>query len=71
MDFSALSWPYPLSASQAAAMSTHLVRHDERVHRPGADKARTHIGDDIVTLVLHKLTKGERSLVATGSTTSC
>ncbi|HEV2060860.1 MAG TPA: DUF2294 domain-containing protein [Solirubrobacteraceae bacterium] len=51
--------------SKAAAISNHVVRTMSEYTGRGPTKGRTHINDDIVTVVLRDtLTKGERSLVA-------
>jgi len=47
-----------------AAISNHVVRTMSEYTGRGPTKARTHISDDVVTVVLQDtLTKGERSLV--------
>ena len=54
----------PVSGSKAAAISNHVVRTMGAYTGRGPTKARTHITDDVVTVVLQDiLTKGERSLV--------
>jgi len=58
---------HPVSGSKAAAISNHVVRTMSDYTGRGPTKARTHISDDIVTVVLQDtLTKGERSLVVDG-----
>jgi uncharacterized protein YbcI len=53
-----------LGGSKAAAISNHVVRTMSAYTGRGPTKARTYIGDDVVTVVLQDtLTKGERSLV--------
>lgn len=50
--------------SKAAAISNHVVRTMSEYTGRGPTKGRTHINDDLVTVVLRDtLTKGERSLV--------
>ena len=50
--------------SKAAAISNHVVRTMSEYTGRGPTKGRTHINDDVVTVVLQDtLTKGERSLV--------
>ncbi len=50
--------------SKAAAISNHVVRTMSEYTGRGPTKGRTHINDDVVTVVLRDtLTKGERSLV--------
>ena len=52
------------AGSKAAAISNHVVRTMSEYTGRGPTKGRTHIHDDVVTVVLrHTLTKGERSLV--------
>ena len=52
------------SGSKYAAISNHVVRTMSEYTGRGPTKARTHIHDDVVTVLLHDtLTKGERSLV--------
>ena len=51
--------------SKAAAISNHVVRTMSEYTGRGPTRARTHISDDVVTVVLKDtLTKGERSLVS-------
>jgi uncharacterized protein YbcI len=58
---------HPVSGSKAAAISNHVVRTMSEYTGRGPTKARTHINDDLVTVVLQDtLTKGERSLVGDG-----
>jgi len=58
---------HSVSGSKAAAISNHVVRTMSDYTGRGPTKARTHIHDDIVTVVLQDtLTKGERSLVCDG-----
>jgi uncharacterized protein YbcI len=53
-----------IGGSKAAAISNHVVRTMSAYTGRGPTKARTHISDDVVTVVLQDtLTKGERSLV--------
>jgi len=53
--------------SKAAAISNHVVRTMSEYTGRGPTKGRTHINDDVVTVVLRDtLTKGERSLVGEG-----
>ncbi len=55
------------SGSKAAAISNMVVRTMSEYTGRGPTRARTHFGDDIVTVVLQDtLTKGERSLVDDG-----
>ena len=50
--------------SKAAAISNHVVRTMSEYTGRGPTRARTHIHDDVVTVLLkNTLTKGERSLV--------
>jgi uncharacterized protein YbcI len=50
--------------SKAAAISNHVVRTMSAYTGRGPTKARTHLSDDAVTVILQDtLTKGERSLV--------
>ena len=50
--------------SKAAAISNHVVRTMSEYTGRGPTKGRTHINDDVVTVILRDtLTKGERSLV--------
>ena len=50
--------------SKAAAISNHVVRTMSEYTGRGPTKGRTHINDEVVTVVLRDtLTKGERSLV--------
>ena len=52
------------SHAKHAAISTHVVRTMSEYTGRGPTKGRTHINDDVVTVVLRDtLTKGERSLV--------
>ena len=54
----------PVGGSKAAAISNHVVRTMSAYTGRGPTKARTHLSDDVVTVVLQDtLTKGERSLV--------
>ena len=53
-----------LNGSKAAAISNMVVRLMSEYTGRGPTRARTHIHDDLVTVVLQDtLTKGERSLV--------
>ena len=53
--------------SKGAAISNMVVRTMSEYTGRGPTKARTHLHDDVVTVVLHDtLTKGERSLVSDG-----
>ena len=53
----------------AAAISNMVVKLMTEYTGRGPTKARTHINDDVVTVLLHDLlTKGERSLVQGGKT---
>ncbi len=53
-----------ISGSKCAAISNHVVRTMSEYTGRGPTKARTHIHDDVVTVLLQDtLTKGERSLV--------
>jgi uncharacterized protein YbcI len=53
-----------ITGSKAAAISNHVVRTTSEYTGRGPTKARTHINDDVVTVLLQDtLTKGERSLV--------
>ena len=55
------------SGSKAAAISNMIVRTMSEYTGRGPTKARTHLSDDLVTVVLQDtLTKGERSLVHDG-----
>ena len=55
----------PPSGSKAAAISNHVVKTMSAYTGRGPTKGRTHINDDVVTVVLRDtLTKGERSLVS-------
>lgn len=55
------------SGSKAAAISNMIVRTMSEYTGRGPTKARTHLGEDLVTVVLRDtLTKGERSLVGDG-----
>ncbi len=55
------------SGSKAAAISNMVVRTMSEYTGRGPTRARTHFGDDVVTVVLQDtLTKGERSLVSDG-----
>ena len=55
------------SGSKAAAIANHVVRTISEYTGRGPTKARTHISEDVVAVVLRDtLTKGERSLVADG-----
>jgi uncharacterized protein YbcI len=52
---------------QAAAISNLVVRLTSEYTGRGPTKARTHIDDDLITVILREtLTKGERSLVRDG-----
>jgi uncharacterized protein YbcI len=54
----------PVGGSKAAAISNHVVRTMSEYTGRGPTKARTHINDNVVTVLLQDtLTKGERSLV--------
>jgi uncharacterized protein YbcI len=54
-----------LGNSKAAVISNHVVRTMSAYTGRGPTKARTHISDDVVTVLLQDtLTKGERSLVS-------
>ena len=56
---------HSVSGSKAAAISNHVVRTMSEYTGRGPTRARTHINDDVVTVVLKDtLTKGERSLVS-------
>ena len=55
------------TASRAAAISNFVVRTLSEYTGRGPTKARTHLSDNVVTVVLQDtLTKGERSLVEDG-----
>ena len=55
------------TGSKAAAISNMVVRTMSEYTGRGPTKARTHLHDDVVTVVLQDtLTKGERSLVSDG-----
>ena len=55
---------HTLVGSKAAAISNHVVRTMSEYTGRGPTMGRTHINDDVVTVVLRDtLTKGERSLV--------
>ena len=55
------------TGSKAAAISNMVVRTMSEYTGRGPTKARTHLSDDVVAVVLQDtLTKGERSLVADG-----
>ena len=55
------------TGSKAAAISNMIVRTMSEYTGRGPTKARTHLADDLVTVVLQDtLTKGERSLVGDG-----
>ena len=57
----------PASGSKAAAISNQVVKTMSEYTGRGPTKARTHINDDLVTVVLQDtLTKGEKSLVSDG-----
>jgi uncharacterized protein YbcI len=59
----------PSAGSQQAAISREIVRLLHEYTGRGPTKARTHINNDLVTVVLEDtLTMGERSLVADGKT---
>ena len=59
--------PEALGGSKAAAISNMVVSLMSEYTGRGPTKARTHIHDDVVTVVLQDtLTKGERSLVGDG-----
>jgi uncharacterized protein YbcI len=52
---------------QAAAISNLVVKLTSEYTGRGPTKARTHINDDLITVILREtLTKGERSLVRDG-----
>ena len=54
----------PIRGSKSAAISNYVVRTMAEYTGRGPTKARTHIHDDVVTVLLQDtLTKGERSLV--------
>ncbi len=56
-----------LNGSTAAAISNHVVQTMSEYTGRGPVKGRTHINDDVVTVVLQcTLTKGEKSLVSDG-----
>lgn len=58
---------HSLSGSKSAAISNMVVRLMSEYTGRGPTKARTHVNDDVVTVVLQDtLTKGERSLVNDG-----
>jgi uncharacterized protein YbcI len=55
---------HAIGSSKAAAISNHVVRMMSEYTGRGPTKARTHLNDDVVIVVLQDtLTKGERSLV--------
>ena len=55
------------SGSRQAAISNLIVRTMSEYTGRGPTRARTHISDDVVTVMLRDtLTKGERSLVSDG-----
>ncbi len=55
------------TGSKAAAISDHVVKTMSAYTGHGPTKGRTHINDDVVTVVLQStLTKGEKSLVSDG-----
>jgi len=55
------------TGAKAAAISNMVVRTMSEYTGRGPTKARTHLSDDVVTVVLQDtLTKGERSLVSDG-----
>jgi uncharacterized protein YbcI len=57
----------PFAGSKHAAISREIVRLLHEYTGRGPTKARTHINDDLITVVLQDtLTMGERSLVADG-----
>jgi uncharacterized protein YbcI len=57
----------PLRGEQAAEISNAVVRVMSEYTGRGPTKARTHISENLITVVLHDtLTKGERSLLADG-----
>jgi uncharacterized protein YbcI len=57
----------PLRGEQAAAISNLIVKLVNEYTGRGPTKARTHINEDVITVVLQDtLTKGERSLVRDG-----
>jgi uncharacterized protein YbcI len=59
--------PQATSGSKGAAISNMIVHTVTEYTGRGPTKARTHLGEDVVTVVLRDtLTKGERSLVADG-----
>lgn len=56
-----------ISGSKTAAISNMVVRLTSQYTGRGPTKARTHINDDLVTVVLQdSLTKGERTLIGHG-----
>lgn len=56
-----------LGGSKLAAISNHVVRVISEYTGRGPTKARSHLNENIVTVVLQDtLTKGERSLVSDG-----
>jgi uncharacterized protein YbcI len=58
---------YPTAGSISASISNAVVRLMSEYTGRGATKARTHLHDDLVTVVLRDtLTKGEISLVSDG-----
>ena len=62
---SSIQTEHPPGGSKAAAISNHIVRTMSEYTGRGPTKARTHISEDLVAVVLRDtLTKGERSLVS-------
>ncbi|HEX2071192.1 MAG TPA: Na-translocating system protein MpsC family protein [Thermoleophilaceae bacterium] len=60
---------HPSGGVTASAVSNGVVRLLREYTGRGPTRARTHLNDDLVTVVLEDtLTKGERSLVADGET---
>jgi len=58
---------HPVAGAKHAAISNLIVRTMSEYTGRGPTKARTHIHDDVVTVMLQDtLTKGERSLVDEG-----
>lgn len=61
---------HPAGGELASAISNGVVRLLRDYTGRGPTRARTHIGEDLVSVVLEDtLTKGERSLVRDGETT--
>ena len=59
----------PSAGSKHAAISREIVRLLHEYTGRGPTKARTHINNDLITVVLEDtLTMGERSLIADGKT---